>query len=257
MGATVIKIKDLKRPHGIDEEDYHVFRSKDSDAKRKLHRFSEDNEELKSVNQWFQDNSNLDGWLGSLSDEERRSIDNLVGGQLMDPDAYLPWKEIPESMKRTILGVASALDRSEHANPFIVHRASHWRLMNEDGSNTPLTVEQINEMASRGYVVRTKGHMSTSAAESGLHIDGLQPVEYRIHYPGGKASKGAGMFISSPEAKIKGFTKHRGIGFEREREFVGNKGSAFQVGGAHYDPIRMMTVVDLYYIGLDKSARFK
>lgn len=261
MGSTIIKAGNVERPHGIDEEDYHVFRSKVSDRHRNIgisgfpvmakldepyegFKGKEITTELEAAQDFFDQNSDFYNWAQDLNPDEISALHDLVRGDLQTKEAFGPYKDMSKDLQWDVTHLTKIMDNTLHNKPFIVYRDCNWKLLN-NGSKSPLTLEQLQDM--QGQLVTSTGFMSSSAAEQGLNISGSQPVELAIHIPGGKKSLGAGQFIAGRGAQ----------GMENEREFVNNRMSVYQIGKARYDPIRMITVVDLYFMGVDKSGRFK
>lgn len=134
------------------------------------------------------------------------------------------------------------LDRTVNREGFVVRRLATAELLLGRGNRMPTSLEQLQGM--KGQYVTSKGSMSTSMAKHGLTIGALDKrIEYEIMIPAN--SQGAGMWIG--DRRINGWGA-------RQREYMTNRDSTYQVGDTRYDSRRKVYVTQLVYVGHEKHS---
>ena len=173
--------------------------------------------------------------LDSMSHEDREAFRAWTRGAFMRGQQYEGWDSMTSEEKRWTETYDKFLDQCELTHGIEVSRRATPELVLGKGKSSA-TLAELQAM--EGSTVHSKGALSTGLAGQGLTIgSSKKPVEYKITIP---KSKGSGMWVGAK--RVNGWGA-------KQREFMVNRDSLFQVGKTVFDSARGLYVVDLKWIG--------
>lgn len=185
---------------------------------------------------WFEENTNFREIIKSMTPSDTMALREFTIGTFMNGQQYKGFSSMTSTEQRYVRSYDSMLDKSVvSANVKLTRFATPELLLGGGVKKTTLAELQ----AMKGKVITSKANLSSAAAKEGLSIgDAKKTVEYKIHIPAG--SRGAGMYIGVHGVHAWG---------ERQREFMLNRDTKWQVGDSRYDKKRGVFEVDLYFDG--------
>ncbi len=190
---------------------------------------------------WFLKNSNFNALIQGMSRIEREAFtDYWTVGHFMDGQQYRGFDNMSKFDQDLTRIYDKILDKATLSRGITVRRLTSAELLT---GNKHATLDELRAL--EGTNVKSRGNMSCGVGAKGLHIGDLsKDIELNIHIPGGSKGKGAGMWIGDRRVNTEWNRK--------QREFITNRDTYWQVGKTRYDSSRKVYVVDLYYSGQDR-----
>ena len=184
---------------------------------------------------WFEKNSNFRSLIAEMSVNDKVAFQNFSKGYFMYGQQYKGFSKMTAEEQDWTRTYDKFLDKSEvNANVKVVRLATATFLFGK-GKRTA-TLEELKAM--NGKVVTSKANLSTAAAKEGLSVGDLtKQVEYKIYIP--KGSKGAGMYTGVDD------THKWGV---KQREFMLNRDTRWQVGDTKWNDKRKIFETDLFFV---------
>ena len=228
-GGLLPGLKDIS--HKVDSDKYKVFRDKASGT----HTYDGSGRE---VTKFFDQNSNYDELINSLTRDEIRAFIDWASGTFMGSNKS-SFGNLTSREQDMLRVYDKILDKAQLNDGIVVRRLASFSLVNSGSRAVPST-DALVKM--EGNLINVGMPLSTSAAAQGLTIGARgKNVEYVIHIP--KGSTGAGMWIGDHRIN------HWG---PQQREFMVNRDTIFRQGKTTYNSSRGIYEVELFYVGRSK-----
>ena len=186
---------------------------------------------------WFEENSNFRSVINEMSDDDKGAFIEYAKGKFMYGQQYAGFSSMTQNEQKLTRIYDKFLDKSVvNSNVKVVRFATPELLL---GAGKIVNVSLSDLQAMKGKIITSKANLSCSAAKEGLKIgDDAKNIEYKLHIPAG--AKGAGMYIGVKD--IHGWET-------KQREFMVNRDTQWQVGNTKWNKSRGIFETDLFFKG--------
>ena len=190
---------------------------------------------------WFDKHTNVEQLIQRIlkNSHDADQFYSWAQGMLMGSGIYGEhgWDSMSSYEQQITKALDKYFDKSRTDAAFAVRRLTTAEILTGERTTT---LAQLKALV--GKDIYAKGHLSTGAAKEGLSITGSgKQVELVMHIP--KDAKGTGMWIGDSRINPWG---------RKQREYVINRDTIWNVGKVRYNKSRGVYEVDVYFKGRRK-----